>query len=266
MAYTPTYTRWQNNEIGATPITAEALNNMEDGIKAAHTGMESANTFVVAMKQAGVGASNLNLWDSTVNLLTIPGTRNGGVALVNDLPANLQNCPISGDNTFVAYRRQGVYSASQPDYAFVELIEIAPTPGRHWVNLYNRSGVGWLGWRRIDNLDQTPQTGNAQLNGLSLVWRYVPAAHTLGVTIMGQVNEALAVSAGYWELATLPALAAIVSSAIIKYTDYNNYYKGQLRIDASGKVQLGYARNCGDNTATDIPAGQSIYINEVFVA
>ncbi len=36
MSYTPYYpTKWASGETGGTPITPEALNNMEDGISAA---------------------------------------------------------------------------------------------------------------------------------------------------------------------------------------------------------------------------------------
>lgn len=244
-------------------FTGVSIGGSQQTIKAA---VDSANNKLTNLTVNGVGASTDNLWPSATNLLTVTGTRNGGVWLVNDIPANLSNCPISGDDTFIAYRRQGVYSGSEMTYAFVELIEIAPVTGRHWVNHYYRGVGNWQGWKRIDNLDDSKQSGTVTVDsGLSVSWKLIPSSGILNIAITGTTSGTIPVASDYYTLATIPAIAAAATSRCLKIIAYNSTYKGQLNITTAGRIQLGYARSFSDNAAVNIASGQALYINEVFM-
>lgn len=266
MSYTPYYSPWKDNESGGTPITAEALNHMERGIQEANDANDEVTTFINNLKAIGVGNGTENAWSSSVNLLNVLGARNGGVWLVKDLPANLGNCPISGTDTFVAYRRQGVYSSTEMLHAFVELIEIAPVPGRHWINHYNKENGNWQGWKRLDNLGNTTQMGSvATTEGLTLAWRLNETMRLLDIQISGTLTADLLISGSYYTVATIPEIATLLTARRLRYIDYNATHRGQLVVNSSGAVQLGYTRLAADNAAAGLMLGQSVYIDELFM-
>lgn len=222
---------------------------------------------ITEMRSNGIGDGTQNLWDNSINLMTLAGSMNGGIHFVEGVADELISCPISGSEVFRAYRRQGTYkSGNLLDYAYVELVEVTPVNGRHWERLYNRQDGGWGLWRRTDSLENQKQTGTVTTDiGLRLTWTIIPSMGILQVMISGEMTRTIPTMASYYDLATVPEIAAIITGSQLKYILYGYIFRGQLRVETDGRIRFGYTRMVSDNSAGDLPSGMPVFINEVFM-
>ena len=100
-------------------------------------------------------------------------------------------------------------------------------------------------------------------DGLTLNWRLLPGSGLMEIRLTGTPTADLDIGSAYRDVATVPELASSIGK--LKYIEYGAKYRGQLSVTAAGVVRLGYTRLIEDNSVSGIPAGQNLYINEVFM-
>lgn len=96
---------------------------------------------------------------------------------------------------------------------------------------------------------------------------YVPASdkNLLAVSVQGTLSSEMATSAGYVDLITLNGIADYVTYSHIKYEMFNATTSGQLLLDSSGRVRIGYTKSITTGNATNIASGQPVRVEAVFV-
>ena len=109
------------------------------------------------------------------------------------------------------------------------------------------------------------ETTNAPYGLTMTVRRNKAVQNLVQIIIRGTTNQTLSTSSGYILLQRASSWAPFINNGILKNINFNATYVGQLTIGSDGSINIGYTKQMGAPSNSDIPSNTSIYINETIL-
>lgn len=144
---------WKNKPNVSSPLNADSLNHMEDGIENNSKKIKETVTAVNELTENSAENAYQNMYRPgndldllLVDTITVHGSANRPLAFSIEDASQIINSPIT-TGIFIGER---IVHFLESKRLLVEIVEFYPNPGRHWYNHYN---VGsWSGWRKVESV------------------------------------------------------------------------------------------------------------------
>lgn len=109
-------------------------------------------------------------------------------------------------------------------------------------------------------------TSNNTSIGLTVeMWQSKLLPRLVKLKIVGTTTTTLPTASGYQSLWQNSTLAGMNISNHISFEQFSGIITGQLYIESSGLIKIGYTRDLFANTSVNIPAGTTIYWHKAMI-